>query len=113
MFGRLRCREALTELSALWCLPHAREGQGLQHQAPGKSLVHGSMWVFGGAGRRGLQLARISELRLCGLDALLRQVIVQLLKYNVPIKPCLSYGPGPRVPCFALHPVPRRRVLWF
>lgn len=95
MFGRLQCWEAETELPALWCLPHTRDGAAPAGKAPGKTLVHGSMWAFGGARRGGLQLVSISELRLCGLDVLLRQVIVEVLKSNVPINPWRSYGPDP------------------
>jgi len=72
-------------------------GQLQQDQAPGRSLVPNSVQALVGAGRGGLQPGRTSELRVCGLDALLRHIIVEGLKYNVPIKPRLPYGPDPRV----------------
>lgn len=91
-----------------------RPGQGSSCKInPGKSLLHGSMLAFGDARRGVLQLVRISELKLCGPDALLRQVTVEVLKYYVPINPWLSWRPDPWAPCSVLHPVSRGQTLWF
>lgn len=105
--GRLRCRGTLTEPLMLWFWPCAQVGAGPAGSGSGAKPGARQREGFWRGWRGAWQLVGISELTPRALDALSRQVVVEVLKQIVSIKPWLSHGPDARAQCSALCPVPR------